>query len=140
RTPEGEPNHCPVCGAEVRLEPSGTAGDAPCPNCGTLLWFNRTRNGIWFYEANLLEPIFEKVRNPVAAFVGMKPEEISLTTRLGPSSTPFAREVGVDSLDLVEVVMQLEEEFGVTIADEDAADIETVWDLCIALLKHRRDE
>lgn len=39
RTPEGEPNRCPVCGKEVRLEPSRPPGDAPCPNCGHLLWF-----------------------------------------------------------------------------------------------------
>jgi hypothetical protein len=39
RTPEGEPNECPVCGHKVRLEPSRPPGDAPCPQCGTLLWF-----------------------------------------------------------------------------------------------------
>jgi hypothetical protein len=39
RTPEGETNHCPVCGHEVRLEPSRPPGDAPCPCCGHLLWF-----------------------------------------------------------------------------------------------------
>jgi hypothetical protein len=39
RTPEGEPNQCPICGREVRLEPSRPPGDAPCPNCGHLLWF-----------------------------------------------------------------------------------------------------
>ena len=40
RTPEGSPNHCSVCGAEVVLEPSRPPGDAPCPNCGSLLWFS----------------------------------------------------------------------------------------------------
>ena len=39
RTPEGEPNQCPICGHEVRLEPSRPPGDAPCPHCGHLLWF-----------------------------------------------------------------------------------------------------
>ncbi len=39
RTPEGAPNHCPVCGNSVRIEPSIPPGDAPCPNCGSLLWF-----------------------------------------------------------------------------------------------------
>jgi hypothetical protein len=42
RTPEGEPNRCPICGKEVRLEPSRPPGDAPCPNCGHLLWFAPT--------------------------------------------------------------------------------------------------
>jgi tetratricopeptide (TPR) repeat protein len=39
RTPEGEPNRCQVCGKEFRLEPSRPPGDAPCPNCGSLMWF-----------------------------------------------------------------------------------------------------
>ena len=39
RTPEGDPNRCPVCGLELRLEPSRPPGDAPCPSCGCLLWF-----------------------------------------------------------------------------------------------------
>ena len=39
RTPEGQPNHCLVCGADLRIEPSDPAGDAPCPRCGLLLWF-----------------------------------------------------------------------------------------------------
>jgi WD40 repeat protein/serine/threonine protein kinase len=39
RTPEGRPNFCPVCGHEITIEPSRPAGDAPCPHCGHLLWF-----------------------------------------------------------------------------------------------------
>jgi len=39
RTPEGVPNRCPVCGNSLRLEPSVPPGDAPCPHCGSLLWF-----------------------------------------------------------------------------------------------------
>ena len=40
RTPEGVPNRCPVCGKAVVVEPSYPAGDAPCPHCGHLLWFD----------------------------------------------------------------------------------------------------
>ncbi len=40
RTPEGQPNRCSVCGAEVRIDPSFPIGDAPCPDCGQLLWFS----------------------------------------------------------------------------------------------------
>lgn len=39
RTPEGEPNACPVCGKRVQIDPSRPPGDAPCPHCGHLLWF-----------------------------------------------------------------------------------------------------
>ena len=39
RTPEGRPNRCPVCGSNLKIEPSDSTGDAPCPHCGHLLWF-----------------------------------------------------------------------------------------------------
>lgn len=39
QTPEVQPNRCRVCGSEVKIEPSGPAGDAPCLRCGHLLWF-----------------------------------------------------------------------------------------------------
>jgi mannitol/fructose-specific phosphotransferase system IIA component (Ntr-type) len=39
RTPEGQPQQCPVCGNEVVIEPSRPPGDAPCPHCGCLIWF-----------------------------------------------------------------------------------------------------
>src|SRR5882724_6704622 len=38
RTPEGEPNRCPLCGAAFILEHSRPHGDACCPSCGTLVW------------------------------------------------------------------------------------------------------
>jgi hypothetical protein len=39
RTPEGQPNVCPVCGRPARVEPACLSPDAPCPSCGHLLWF-----------------------------------------------------------------------------------------------------
>jgi tetratricopeptide (TPR) repeat protein len=39
RTPEGQPNRCLICDKEFRLEPSTPPGDAPCPYCGSLTWF-----------------------------------------------------------------------------------------------------
>ena len=41
RTPEGFSNHCPVCGHDIRIEPSTVpVRDAPCPQCGCLLTFD----------------------------------------------------------------------------------------------------
>jgi hypothetical protein len=39
RTPEGHPNRCPVCRRRLRLSPSWPSADAPCPHCGSLVWF-----------------------------------------------------------------------------------------------------
>ena len=41
RTPEGQPNQCPLCGKFLRIEPSHPTNDAPCPHCGHLLFFVR---------------------------------------------------------------------------------------------------
>jgi eukaryotic-like serine/threonine-protein kinase len=46
RTPEGEPNHCPICGKALKVEPSRPPGDAPCPYCGHLLWFAVASDGL----------------------------------------------------------------------------------------------
>jgi DNA-directed RNA polymerase subunit RPC12/RpoP len=46
RTPEGQPNCCPVCGKAVVMEPSQPFGDAPCPHCGCLLRFEPLDEGI----------------------------------------------------------------------------------------------
>lgn len=137
RTPEGEPNHCPVCGADVRVEPSRPPGDAPCPNCGTLLWFNRTATETWFYEAAKLAPIFEYVRGILAPYLGMPATEITLTTPLRRVSDPGAAEIGIDSLDLVELAMEIEEEFDIRFPDNVPDTLETVWDLCVWILKNR---
>src|SRR5262245_27634471 len=50
RTPEGMPNHCPICNADVCIEPSVLFGDATCPNCGHLLWFLHLQSTTYIIE------------------------------------------------------------------------------------------
>ncbi|TYQ23316.1 acyl carrier protein [Pseudanabaena sp. UWO310] len=64
---------------------------------------------------------FEKVQEIVASQLGVKPEEVR------PAAS-FANDLGADSLDTVELVMALEEKFGVEIPDESAEKIITVQD------------
>lgn len=45
----------------------------------------------------------------------------------------FKEDLGADSLDMVEITMSLEEEFGVSAPDQDMEQVETVEDLYIAL-------
>jgi hypothetical protein len=40
RTPDGGSNRCPLCAHEAIVEPYRLPGDAACPNCGQLLWFD----------------------------------------------------------------------------------------------------
>jgi hypothetical protein len=62
RTPEGEPNRCPVCGKHLRIEPSRPPGDAPCPHCGHLLWFNPPcPGGDFFTVRRATEEVFPRL-------------------------------------------------------------------------------
>ena len=40
RTPEGWQGFCRICNHEVVMEPALPSGDATCPYCGSLVWFN----------------------------------------------------------------------------------------------------
>jgi len=63
----------------------------------------------------------EKVKQIIADQLGVKKEEVVETAK-------FVDDLGADSLDTVELVMALEEEFGVEIPDEDAEKLATVGD------------
>ncbi|HEY9617368.1 acyl carrier protein [Pantanalinema rosaneae CENA516] len=63
--------------------------------------------------------IFEKVQKIVAEQLGVDASEVT------PQAS-FANDLGADSLDTVELVMALEEEFDIEIPDEAAEEIATV--------------
>lgn len=65
--------------------------------------------------------VADKVKAIIAEQLGVKPEEVTPTAS-------FIDDLGADSLDTVELVMALEEEFGVEIPDEDAEKMTTVGD------------
>ena len=61
----------------------------------------------------------EKVRNIVAKQLGVGEDEVS-------NESSFIDDLGADSLDTVELVMSLEEEFDIEISDDEAENILTV--------------
>lgn len=63
--------------------------------------------------------IFENVRNALAEQFEVDAESIGMDTSL-------IDDLGADSLDVVELIMSLEDLFGITISDEDAAQLHTV--------------
>lgn len=63
--------------------------------------------------------VMERVVEIISAQMGVGKEQIT-------PETSFVNDLGADSLDTVELVMELEEEFDITIPDEDAEQIQTV--------------
>jgi acyl carrier protein len=73
----------------------------------------------------------EKVKQIIAEQLGVDENEIT------PSSS-FVEDLGADSLDTVELVMALEENFSIEIPDEDAEKIRTVQDAIDYIDKHAK--
>ncbi|MCH7949638.1 MAG: acyl carrier protein [Thermodesulfobacteriota bacterium] len=67
------------------------------------------------------QEILSKVKAMVASQLGKSEDEITL-------ESSFIEDLGADSLDLVELIMSMEDEFGLEISDEDAETIITVQD------------
>lgn len=66
-----------------------------------------------------MSDIAKKVKEAVAEQLSLNAEEINV-------GASFVDDLGADSLDLVELVMAFENEFGITIPDEDTAKLTTV--------------
>ncbi len=67
------------------------------------------------------EELFEKVREVISEQLNVEEDEIV-------EEASFVDDLNADSLDIVELVMALEEQFGISIPDEDAEKIKTVGD------------
>ncbi len=63
--------------------------------------------------------LFETVKENLAKQFEIDPETITMDTNL-------IDDLGADSLDVVELIMSLEESFGITISDDEAAKLSTV--------------
>ena len=64
---------------------------------------------------------FEKLQRIISEVLNVDADEITM-------STTFVDDLGADSLDVFQIIMGIEEEFDIEIANEDAEDIVTVAD------------
>ena len=65
---------------------------------------------------------FEKLRKLLAEQLNMAPEKITLESRI-------IDDLGADSLDVVEMLMVLEDEFNITVNDDESVNLKTVGDI-----------
>lgn len=77
--------------------------------------------------------VFERVRARVAHQLGVEEETIT-------RDSSFVEDLGADSLDVVELVMALEEEFEIEIPDDQAEKIVTVGDAVKYIEAHMKDQ
>ena len=72
---------------------------------------------------------FERVKKVAVTQLNVNGEEVTM-------EASFTKDLGADSLDTVELVMALEEEFGMEIPDEDAEKITTVGEAVKYISNH----
>ena len=65
---------------------------------------------------------FEQVKNMLVEKLGIADDKVTMDSEI-------IKDLGADSLDLVEMLLTLEETFGVTISDEQTESIKTVKDI-----------
>ena len=76
-----------------------------------------------------MDDLFERIKEIIVEQLGVEPERVTKEAR-------FRQDLEADSLDLVELIMAFEDEFGGEISDEDAQQITTVGDILAYLEAH----
>ncbi len=66
--------------------------------------------------------VFEKVKELVAEQLGISPDEIKKESNI-------VEDLGADSLDVIEMLMTLEEEYGITIPDDKINQVKTIGEI-----------
>jgi acyl carrier protein len=75
------------------------------------------------------DEVFDLVRAHLAEELELDPVEIGEGTR-------FKQDLDADSLDLYELVMELEDRYGISVSEQQAAQIETVGDAVSFVVEH----
>ena len=93
-----------------------------CPGCPASAGFKPRATNTKRTNFMAEKSIEEKVKDIIVEQLGVNPEQVT------PQAS-FIEDLGADSLDIVELVMAFEEEFGVEVPDEDAEKLQTVGDV-----------
>ena len=108
-SPPERGNRCPVCGKPIPSGPPDGTDASPCPSCANMLrWF----------------------RERMSKDMGVPADRVT------PDAS-FVEDLSADSIDVVELILAAEEEFQVSIPDEDAATLQTLADVIRYIGEHR---
>ena len=77
------------------------------------------------------KPIDQRVRDIIVEQLGVKPDQVTAEAK-------FIEDLGADSLDTVELIMALEEEFGIEVPDEQAEKLLNVGDVIKYIEEHQK--
>jgi len=84
-------------------------------------------------EVLAMASVEEKVKHIIVEQLGVDEDEVK-------AEASFVDDLGADSLDVVELVMALEEEFGLEISDEDAEKLSTVAQAIAYIKEHGKKD
>ncbi|MCB2307668.1 acyl carrier protein [Clostridium estertheticum] len=76
--------------------------------------------------------MFEEIRTCISSQLNIDEEEIKI-------ESSFMNDLGADSLDIVELIMELEEKYDIEIPDEDVEKIATVGDIVEYIKTHSEE-
>ena len=77
------------------------------------------------------KPIDQRVKDIIVEQLGVKPDQVTPEAK-------FIEDLGADSLDTVELIMALEEEFGIEVPDEQAEKLLNVGDVIKYIEEHQK--
>lgn len=75
--------------------------------------------------------VFERVVELLSENLGIAPEKLSLETRL-------VEDLGADSLDGAELITALEDEYGISVSEEELSSLKTIGDIVTLVDNHRK--
>lgn len=76
---------------------------------------------------------YEKVKQLICDQLGKSPDKVNEDTKI-------VEDLGADSLDVVELLMSLEDEFGLSLPDEVAMQLKTVGDIVKYIEEHKKPD
>ena len=76
-----------------------------------------------------MSDIREKVKKVIIDKLSVSEEQVKMDAH-------FVEDLGADSLDVVQLVMDLEDEFNIEISDEESEKLKTIEDVCVYIEQH----